>query len=63
MRALYGLMLCANTLAANPKISPKAKQDNIRYANWAKDKIASNHRAVSDAGAWGVGGTFIEING
>jgi len=46
IRALYGLMLCANTLAANPKISPKAKQDNIRYANWAKDKIAAKHRAA-----------------
>lgn len=46
MRALYGLMLCANTLAANPKIAPKAKQDNIRYANWAKDKIAGKHRAA-----------------
>jgi len=46
MRALYGLMICANTLAANSKISPKAKQDNIRYANWAKEKIASKHRAA-----------------
>jgi len=46
MRALYGLMLTANTLAANPKAPPKVKQDNLRYANWAKDKISRKHREV-----------------
>jgi len=44
MRAFYGLMLTANTLAANPKATPKSKQDNARYAAWAKDKISAKHR-------------------
>lgn len=44
MRALYGLMLTANTLAANPKASPKVKQDNLRYAAWARDKVHAKHR-------------------
>lgn len=44
MRAFYGLMLTANMLAANPKATPKSKQDNTRYATWAKDKIAGKHR-------------------
>lgn len=44
MRAFYGLMLTANTLAANPKATPKSKQDNSRYAAWAKEKISLKHR-------------------
>lgn len=44
IRALYGLMLTANSLAANPKLPPKAKQDNTRYAAWAKAKIEAKHK-------------------
>jgi hypothetical protein len=46
IRALYGLMLTANSLAANPKLPPKAKQDNTRYAAWAKAKIEAKHKQV-----------------
>ncbi|CAG2175279.1 unnamed protein product [Oppiella nova] len=48
LRALYGLLLSANSVAALPKTTSQKKRENLRLANWASTQIQKLYREGSD---------------
>jgi tetratricopeptide (TPR) repeat protein len=48
MRALYGLLLAANSVATLPKITSQKKKENLRLANWASTQISKLYKESSD---------------
>jgi len=48
LRALYGLLLAANSVAALPKITSQKKRENIRLANWATVQITRLYREKTE---------------
>ena len=48
LRALYGLLLSANSVAALPKTSSQKKRENLRLANWAATQITKLYKETSE---------------
>ncbi len=48
MRALYGLLLAANSVATFPKTTSQKKKENLRLANWASTQISKLYKESSD---------------
>ena len=44
LRALYGLLLSANSVAALPKTTSQKKRENLRLANWASTQISKLYK-------------------
>jgi len=48
LRALYGLLLSANSVATLPKCSSQKKKENLRLATWASTQISKLYKESSD---------------
>ncbi|XP_070533693.1 ER membrane protein complex subunit 2-like [Ptychodera flava] len=46
MRALYGVFMSANNLAASQKGTARFKKDNMKYAAWAARQISEKYKAA-----------------